>query len=107
MFKKKQKPIYLYAVTKKEDFLAPIFFAPTEAGAQEALANIIVNQNKDHYKSWCELREHDPENSENVQIYFKQVLAEEVSKDYTIVKLTYAVNDIAAIFNTLLYTPQQ
>ena len=68
-------------------------------GCEEFIDKILLNQNINHYKSWCEMRQLDYKNSNSWKSYKE---ASELSSLFKIIKIKCPLNNLLALFR--IYT---
>lgn len=108
IFKRKPKQITLFAVTQnyidtdvavRPEDLVFYTLTSTRQEAEEYINKRLYIENKQHFKSWCELRELD---FLDVDSWFAYVdsggLTDEKLIKYIITKVRYRVRDVATVF---------
>ena len=106
MFKKKPKTMDFFVVTpnvpntgEEFDLSKIMFFTITETKSQseEYVNRRLYLEHKDHFISWCGLREIDANEKSSWENYIYST--ENISfNKYSISKITYKLSDIAMIF---------
>lgn len=96
-FNKNNKKISFFIVQDNKD--SPNFLTVTckKEDAVDFAYKYLRVKNFDHFKLWCDLRELDPQSDSAWERYFQTCLTIEEKRKYLIRKVTYKMNDLAAI----------
>ena len=100
-FFKKPKTIEFYVVTPNEEQTNENFnfltITSKKEHCQEYIHRRLLIENKEHYLSWCSLREIDYKKEESWKLYIVSTDSIQFNK-YIISKVKYTITDVATIF---------
>lgn len=97
MFNKNNKKMLLYVVSLRSNPSKFLSFTVTKKQAIEYGNSFLKLTHLDHFTSWCELKELNPDLEDSWNIYYLECISKEEKQDVVIHKIYYKWNDIVAI----------
>lgn len=90
------KKIKLYCVASTLDENKIYTVVSKKKDAIEYIEKFVINQNKDHYKLWCELHTYKEDNKDVQQRYIDDVLDEQFN-EFCVLQVTYDTDGLAML----------
>lgn len=91
------KKISFYVAQDKKNISKFLTLTCTKQEAVDFCYKYMRIQNFNHFKLWCVLRELNVDDENAWKKYYDNVISIEEKKQYIITKITYKLNDVAAI----------
>lgn len=89
--------IQIYTVVSKQDLSKFLTLVNTKDQCREFVSNIFKVERREHYLSWCDLKEVDADDASNWECYYNTCVSPVDKNEYLIKPITYQWQEILGI----------
>lgn len=95
--RKKDKKISVYAIISSDNPRQILNIVRTRENALEFARALIKKHHKEHFESWCGLKNLDVKDEKAFDLYFDTVVDDKEKRKYKTTKIFYTIYDLLAI----------